>query len=54
MIVHGMAMCQYQDPFTSAEFASIDKAGSLCINGSEITVQDMTEGGILQAFFCEL
>lgn len=33
--------------FTSAEFASIDKAGSLRVNGSEITVENMTDGGIL-------
>lgn len=34
-------------PFTSAEFTSIDNAGSMSVNGSEITVKDMTDGGIL-------
>jgi hypothetical protein len=34
-------------PFTSARFASIDNAGSVIVNGSEITVKNMTDGGIL-------
>lgn len=34
-------------PFTSAEFTSIDGAGVVSVNGSEITVENMTDGGIL-------